>query len=459
MNVSILMTRILYGVCLLSVGCTTAERPPTDNREVAASAMEVPVIPDEPAHVQQPPSEATGSAAGKETGGSEAVPPVVEGEPGPPPEAGDVQERAVRRDQLEQQGTSYPSQKTRPPAGQPAPKVMVPGVIGPLEGVLALPDPPARPGEVAIRTQKGFYVTAINGGGRTADPIVVTSATSAGPWEKFRLAVTSPSTPHDKSIQTASGNYLTAVNGGGMTANVLHTDATQARDWERFRLLDLTSGNFAPSYYAIQTIKGFYVTALGAGGKYADAIHTDAKQIQAWEKFRVVQCGDPGSGYEYGVMAANGSFLNAQFAGGGSQGDIGLDSVASAGSRFKLIRQGDGSYALLTANGVNFVTALGGGGQVQKYLKCDVGLSGACLSGNSTIFHTDARQVQAWEKFRVIDQGNCTYAIQTVSGFYVGIYTDSGGSTLLTTRRDGASTANEKFQLVVYGLASPVVIQ
>jgi hypothetical protein len=342
---------------------------------------------------------------------------------------------------------------------QQATKVMVPGVTGPTTGTLALPAPPARPGELAIRTQKGFYLTAINGGGRTADPIVVTASTTAGPWEKFRFTVTSPSSPHDKSIQTASGNYLTAVNGGGLTANVLHTDATQAKDWERFRLLDLGVGNFAPSYYAIQTIKGFYVTTVGAGGKNTDAIHTDAKQIQAWEQFGIVQCGDVGSGYQYGVMAADGSFLAAQFAGGRSQGDIGLDPRARAETRFKLIRQGDGSYALQTSNGVNFVTALGGGGQVQKYLKCDPGLFGACLDGYSTIFHTDARQVQAWEKFRVIDQGNCTYAIQTASGFYVGIYKDSSGGTLLTTRRDGASTANEKFQLVVYGLASPVVLQ
>ena len=58
------------------------------------------------------------------------------------------------------------------------------------------------------------------------------------------------------------------------------------------------------------------------------------------------------------------------------------------------------------------------------------GLSGACIEGYSTIFHTDARQVQAWGKFRFIDQGNCTYAIQTASGFYVGIYKDSSGRTL-----------------------------
>lgn len=344
-----------------------------------------------------------------------------------------------------------------------APKVMKPGVTSP-KILVPMQVAPAFlvstwPGEFALRTQKGFYVTAIDGGGRIADPILVTSSTTAGPWEKFKFAVTFPNTPHDKSIQTATrGNYLTVINGGGLAGGAFHSDATQAKDWERFRFLDLSVGNFAPSFYALYTIKGFYVTAVGAGGKVADAFHTDAKQIQDWEKFRIVKCGDIGSGYEYGLMTADGTFLSAQFPGGRSQGDIGLNSWAGAETRFKLIRQNDGTYALQTSNGVNFVTALDGGGQVQKYLKCDTGLFGACLEGYSTIFHTDAKLVQAWEKFRVIDQGNCTYGIQTSSGFYAGIYKDSG-RTLLTTRRDGVSTPNELFQLVVYGLASPLVIQ
>lgn len=320
------------------------------------------------------------------------------------------------------------------------------------------------PGEFALRTQKGFYVTAIDGGGRTADPILLTTATTAGPWEKFTFAVTYPNTPHDKSIQTFRGNYLTALNGGGLTGGAFHTDATQARDWERFRLLDLSVGNFAPSFYALYTIKGFYVTAVGAGGKSADAFHTDAQQIQDWEKFRIVKCGDVGSGSEYGILAADGTFLFAQFPGGQSpesqsQGNIELESEASPETKFKLIRQSDGSYAFQTSSGANFVTALGGGGLVQKYHKCGIRISGACVDTYSVIFHTDATQIRAWEKFRVIDQGNCTYAIQTSSGFNAGIYQDSGGRTLLTTRRDGVSTPNELFQLVVYGLASPEVVQ
>src|SRR5258706_7696339 len=61
------------------------------------------------------------------------------------------------------------------------------------------------PGEFAMRTQKGYYLTAINGGGRPNDPLVITAATTAGPLEKFRLAAMNPPPPNDKSIQTASG--------------------------------------------------------------------------------------------------------------------------------------------------------------------------------------------------------------------------------------------------------------
>ena len=47
--------------------------------------------------------------------------------------------------------------------------------------------------------------------------------------------------------------------------------------------------------------------------------------------------------------------------------------------------------------------------------------------------------------------------MQTTSGFLVGIYQDSDGHTLMTTRRT-QMTDDEKFQLVMFGLDSPVVI-
>jgi len=321
------------------------------------------------------------------------------------------------------------------------------------------------PGEFALRTLKGFYVTAINGGGRTTDPIVVTAATSARtPWEKFRLGVMDPPATHDKSFQTSGGNYLTAVDGGGRTTDVLHTDATQVRQWEQFRLVELLD---APTFFVIQTIHGNNLTAVGEGGKFEDAIHTDAGwwQVGDWERFRVVKCGDLGSGYQYTIVAADDELLYA--VNGGGIADSGrIDTIWKAPwsgdttvTRFKFIRQSDGSYALQTSNGVNFVTALGGGGEVERYMPADCGgLSSACQSWFTHIFHTDATQVQAWEKFNIIDQGDCKYAIQTVKGFFVGIFKDSStGSFLLTTDRSTVSE-NEKFQLVMHGLDSPVVL-
>jgi hypothetical protein len=336
---------------------------------------------------------------------------------------------------------------------------VVSGLTATTTGTMAPPPPAVKfyPGEFAIRTQKGYYLTAINGGGRATDPVVVTSATSAGPWAKFRLSVTHPNTPYDKSIQTAGGNYLTAVGGGGRTTDVLHTDATQAKDWERFGLAELKFSWSHYFVYGIRTIRGNYLTAIGAGGrgKGTDAIHTDATTINDWEKFGIVKCGDPGSGYVYGIKVADRDILTVH---PNPSGPVkGFDQYT-----FKLLRQGDGSYALLTHNGVNYLTALGGGGQVQKDLSdCHFpnNLFNPCIGKRSEIFHADATQVKAWEKFRVIDQGNCTYAIQTSSGFYVGLFKDSNGTSLWTTRRDGPSTANEKFQLFVIGLASPTVIQ
>jgi hypothetical protein len=319
----------------------------------------------------------------------------------------------------------------------------------------------ALPGEFAFRTTKGFYLTAIDGGGRSAAPTIVTAATSAGAWERFRIVVGDPAPLYDKNFQTATGNYVTAVNTGGMTSDALHTDATQARSWEQFRMVDLSEAGFAPTWYGLTTIGGKSVTAVGGGGQYQDAIHTDGTQIGTWEEFRPVKCGDLGSGYDYYIIAADGRALTAAN-GGGAVSDA-LVSGKWFGepdnlewSRFTLSRQPDGSYALRTSNGANYLTALGGGGQVQEYIHCHPGFPGACIDGLSDIFHADATQVQGWEKFRIVDQGNCKYTVQTVSGFYFGLYQTSNGM-MFTTRRSIISD-NEKFEFVMSSLGSPPIL-
>jgi hypothetical protein len=316
------------------------------------------------------------------------------------------------------------------------------------------------PGEFAFRTTKGYYLTAINGGGRASPPTVVTASSTAGPWEQFHIVV-NPANAWDKSIRTAMNNYVTAVNGGGMTSDALHTDATQIGGWEQFRMIDLTEGRFAPTYYALYTSGSRVVTAVGAGGQYDNAIHTDGYQVGSWEELRPVKCGDVGSGYDYYIIPSNGYMLTAEDGGGRTDGyalvqgyDFGEPDNASW-SRFKLLRQPDGWYALQTASG-NYVTAVGGGGLVQEYLECDTGGWGACLDSVSDIFHTDATQVSSWEKFRVVDMGDCHYALQTTSGFYAGMYLSSHG-WMFTTRRTTISP-NEKFELVMSTLGSPPII-
>ena len=39
--------------------------------------------------------------------------------------------------------------------------------------------------------------------------------------------------------------------------------------------------------YAIQTINGHYLTAVGGGGRTTDTIHSDATRVGSWERFRV----------------------------------------------------------------------------------------------------------------------------------------------------------------------------
>ena len=102
-------------------------------------------------------------------------------------------------------------------------------------------------------------------------------------------------------------------------------------------------------------------------------------------------------------------------------------------TRFRLSRQGDGSYALQTIDG-HYVTAVGGGGFAQG-------------TSDSDTLHTDALQVLAWEKFRLVDQGDCTYAIQTVvSGRYLG--PGAGGTSTLRSDLNSAY----KFRLIMFPL-------
>jgi len=211
------------------------------------------------------------------------------------------------------EGTAPSQSIAQPAAGEVQergfdPRVLRPGLI-PKVAMPLQPGPPsisALPGHFAIQTFGMKYLTAVGGGGRVTD-VFHTNATAIGAWEKYRLfLVQGGGVPPKFAIQTSGFNFLTAVNGGGQSGpaggtDPVHTDATQVRSWETF--------TFALDQYgwrhAIQTVKGNYLTAVGAGGKTTDAVHTDAVKTASWEYFYIWKCGDLGSGRQYTIRAVS----------------------------------------------------------------------------------------------------------------------------------------------------------
>jgi len=139
-----------------------------------------------------------------------------------------------------------------------------------------------------IQAYDGHYLTAVGGGGRIND-VIHSNATQAKAWERFTLVDLGKGTPNiTYGIRTVKGYYLTAVNGGGMIRDVIHSDARQANGWEEFQLESVGGG-----YFAIKTMRGFYLTAVNSGGlstQVKDVMHSDARQVKNWEKFKF-RCG------------------------------------------------------------------------------------------------------------------------------------------------------------------------
>lgn len=137
-----------------------------------------------------------------------------------------------------------------------------------------------------IRAYDGHYLTAVGGGGQSGGDVLHTDATNPLAWEKFTLVDADKGTPNiTYGIRTVKGYYLSAVDGGGRIQNVLRTNATRINSWEEFQLESLGGG-----YYAIKTFRGYYLTAVNSGGLIHDTFHSDARQVKNWEKFRL-KCG------------------------------------------------------------------------------------------------------------------------------------------------------------------------
>jgi hypothetical protein len=208
---------------------------------------------------------------------------------------------------------------------------------------------------------RNTYLAARDGGHHTIDAVVTTAAT-AGPYEKFTFQTFQPSYT---LIKAAGGYYVSAIGAGCLGANhdetqILQTERTGLADDALFRMYATIPGYGA---FTIQTYGGYYLTALGGGGKPTCAFHTDAVKASTWEYFWVSKCGDLGSAYDYAISSKGTPGLPLTVTNGGGL----VKNAVSAGgmpvtARFKFIRQNDGSYALQTSNRINYVTAINGGG-------------------------------------------------------------------------------------------------
>jgi len=148
----------------------------------------------------------------------------------------------------------------------------------------------------AIQTNKGTYLTAVNGGGLGGSPAnpgtapIDTSATQAQGWEIFTIV---PAGNGRVTIQTANGSFLTANGGGGIrgadnNSSPIDTDRTSVNTWETFTITYIDSTNTRAT---IQSWDGHYLTANNMGGinePFTYPLRTNAMSAQAWEMFTLV---------------------------------------------------------------------------------------------------------------------------------------------------------------------------
>jgi hypothetical protein len=277
---------------------------------------------------------------------------------------------------------------------------------------------------VYIVTDGSFLLSALNGGGDINEDAIQTQFKYAvgsaktppsvlGTTELFNLWRSSTG---QIAFQTANGNFITAVDGGGLTANVIHTDAVDISTWEEFQILP--TGSLGELAVAIQTHTGNFLTAVGLGGKTTNALHSDAIAVNTWETFFIRKWGGPSLNTAYFIVDTDKNQAIAASGGGGlTQNTIqflGQSGVPLDWARFLISPQGNGSYTLQTEKGT-FVTAVNGGG-------LDYGTS------SSDNIQTNRIIASTWEQFRFIPSDDGTYLIQTFTGNFLGKRTFGGNA-------------------------------
>ncbi len=221
----------------------------------------------------------------------------------------------------------------------------------------------------ALQTINGHFVTAVDAGGRTTDTIH-TDATSVASWELFKP--TRLLGPLDEGFvgygfQTTRGFWLTAVGGGGHNSgDTIHTDATVPdnylnRSWELFTSWRCGSEVGTGSTCGIliygannsgETDFQGWMVANGGGGwpaspptavLFREEGNTDEL---SWTLLKQ-------SDGTYALQTANGTVLSA--VGGGAPGagfssDTPVDSIGNS-EKFTFEDQGDFTVCIKTFDG------------------------------------------------------------------------------------------------------------
>lgn len=258
-----------------------------------------------------------------------------------------------------------------PRAPSPTPAAPPPPVNAP---------PPTLPGEFAF--QNGVSKQYLSAAGSS-----LAMAPTRGANEKFRIVMERGTS--FARIQAPSGAFVTSASGTPRPRASLTYGGTLFD----FRFESKRFGPIGGGYYT-----STYALALKDAPTWwlqQDADTAGIKPtLSAWNMgnnaralFSITKCGDLGPSAEYALRVVGAS---------------------ASSSPQRLLRQADGKYAIAPLGSRTYWSARGGGGNAPGK-----GSDGYPIETVDSI-GPDA-------KFTVLDQGDCTYAIQTAKGWYFGM--------------------------------------
>lgn len=247
--------------------------------------------------------------------------------------------------------------------------------------------PPTAPGEFAFQNVVSKHYLSAAGSLRMSP--------TRGATEKFRI-VRERGTSFER-IQSASNQFVMANADVRKPPAALSSTAGEAT---LFSLSSRGAGSYAGAFEIV--LKAAPTWTLQQDGDVTGLKPT----VSAWNVtsnaralFWITKCGDIGTGQEYALRPVG---------------------ATTGSARQRFVRQSDGTYALEIGSR-KYWSATGGGGNAPGK-----------GSDGYPIEYKDS--IGAYEKFKVIDQGNCTYAIQTAKGWYFGMKAGSWNWSTISTR-------------------------